>query len=140
MKLTPHFKPLMSPEDQARYFGEKAEEQMTLAQVQTKYAPGSERTEQRTFYNWLLLHEREGELVFDWSRTDRPTTRRLGALDFVIYASGARPLFIEFKSEGAKLRPEQERQVETLRALGFRVEIVHSALSAIELTQKHLAK
>jgi|SRR6267378_284970 len=113
---------------------------LTAASAMQKSTGRLERDEQRIFYNWLLSHERNGELIFDWSRTDKKTTRRLGALDFVIHSKMGRTLFLEFKLKGAYLRPEQERQIELLTALGFITAIPQSAAQAILITRNWLAK
>jgi hypothetical protein len=134
---------LMNPIDRP-----KGNAGLTADQAMQKGAGRLERDEQRIFYNWLLLHEGRGQLTFGWSRTDKPTTRRLGELDFVVYAapslSGARSkmgrtLFLEFKLKGSKLRPEQERQVELLTSLGFLVAVPESAAQAILITKNWMA-
>jgi hypothetical protein len=112
---------------------------LTADQAIQKGASRLERDEQRIYYNWLLSHEREGQLIFDWSRCDRATTRRVGTLDFAVHAKMGRTLFLEFKSEGSHLRPEQEHQVELLTALGFLVAIPQSAAQAILITKNWIA-
>lgn len=108
---------------------------LTAAAATDKNAQRLEREEQRLFCQWLNSHESSGELSYDWSRTDKKTTRRLGALDFVIYCPEAKTLFIEFKAEGRKMTPEQERQAILLNYLGFAVRVVRTAQEAIALTK-----
>jgi hypothetical protein len=122
---------LMDPKDRP-----KGAAGQTWAEANTHGIARSEREEQRLFYNWLLPFENNREIIFDWSRTDKPTTRRLGALDFVIYHKMGQTLFLEFKLKGSGLRPEQERQVEILTDLGFMVAIPQNAGQAIAITRK----
>ena len=111
---------------------------LTASEATDRGAQRLEREEQQLFCQWLNLHESQGELSYDWSRTDKKTTRRLGALDFVIYCPEARALFIEFKATGGKLSPEQERQAILLNYLGFVVRVVRTAQEAIALTKTWL--
>ena len=113
---------------------------LTAAEATDKNTQRLEREEQRLFCQWLNLHESLGELTYDWSRTDKRTTRRLGAPDFVVYLPKALTLFLEFKAEGAKLTLEQQKQAAILDKLGFVVRVVRSAQEAIELTKSRLVK
>lgn len=139
MKLTPEMKRLMSPSDQARYFGTGngfAPDPIK----QGKEALRLEREEQRTFANWLSLQKNEGRLSFDWSRTDRAVTCVTGMPDFKIYGENGRTLFIEMKTQEGRLSPDQYNEFGRLLALGHPVQVALSAAAAIRLVKHWLGE
>jgi hypothetical protein len=52
--------------------------------------------------------------------------------DFLYLIPGGRPLFIEYKAPGGKPTPLQSHKIETLKDLGYDVELCDSADKAIQ--------
>ena len=49
-----------------------------------------------------------------------------GVPDRLCLLSGGKVIFVELKAPGKKPRPLQERQIQKIRELGFRVEVIDS--------------
>lgn len=112
---------------------------MTVTDAQAKYARNAERREQNTLVKWLSLHEEDGTLCYDWSRTDRKTTNRKGIPDFRIYRNG-RALLGEMKMEGARLSPDQIEMIEKFERSGTKVQIWESAAAGIRAIKEWLER
>jgi hypothetical protein len=111
---------------------------LTAGEAQTKFIKRSEREEQRLFSQWLLSREFERVLTFNWSRTDKKATQRIGWPDFQVLYQG-HTLFLEFKLRDSRFSPEQIQIIERLTEAGFLVAKPESAGEAIETTKKWMA-
>jgi len=58
-----------------------------------------------------------------------------GVPDRLVLMAGGRIVFVELKRPGEKPRPLQQRQIEKIRKLGFRVEVIDSEEGIEELIQ-----
>lgn len=56
-----------------------------------------------------------------------------GVPDRICLFEGGKVVFVELKKHGAKPRPLQRRQIEKIRKLGFRVEVIDSEEGIKEL-------
>lgn len=90
---------LMSPEDRRKY----AKGQFTPEETCERIAAGEEKLLHKQFLNWLLRHE----IDYRHSRMDKRTRDQVGMPDFHVWR-GTRHCFVEMKSDGGRLRPEQE--------------------------------
>ncbi len=142
--LSPRIKALMSPEDQQALgdisHGSPEPPKPPAAPPEIQKITKLERDEQRVFANWLLRHEAQDELSYDWSRTDKRSTSRIGKLDFVIYGAVGKSLHLEFKQPGGRVTPEQAKEIIRLTKLGHVATIVHSADEAIKLTESFFSE
>jgi hypothetical protein len=73
---------------------------------------------------WIALH----------GRMDMATGRTVGEPDFTILAEG-RVLFVEAKTAGGKLRPEQAALIAWARKLGHTVHVIRSIQEFMEITK-----
>jgi hypothetical protein len=105
---------------------------ITQAEAETRYSNRLERDEQRLFAQWCGLREARAEFLFDWTRTDKPVTGRVGLPDFRIYLPGGLTVFYEFKSTEGRLTKTQRLVHEILTGLGYVVEIVKTADEAVK--------
>lgn len=111
--------------------------QMTATEAVQRCEHRLEKQQQGIFASWCALHERAGELVYNWSRTDKRSTNRTGLPDFCVWSRG-RCLFIELKAPGGRLSEEQELFRALLEAQGFTFVIARNAAGAIEAVKRHL--
>jgi hypothetical protein len=80
---------------------------------------------EKDIHNALIAWLNKAEIPFEYSRTDKRTTGKLGQPDFAIYDKG-RVLFVEVKMLGGKLRPEQDKRIKQLRDAGCQVVVAFS--------------
>lgn len=97
----------------------------------------TERRNQHLFAQWLYLHERDGELVWNQARTDKKSTMRAGFPDFSIFKNG-RTLFIEMKAPCGTLERDQLCFQQRLERQQFWFFVCYSAEEAIELVRQKL--
>jgi hypothetical protein len=124
-----HILRLMAPADRPRGKAGKL-----MSELLEKREFDLERKEQGRFAGLLNFARERGELLYDWSRTDKRTRNRKGRADFWIMARG-RGLQIEFKAPGGRLSPAQKDEKEKAEASGTIYKIVHSADEAWQLTK-----
>jgi hypothetical protein len=124
---------IVDPADR-KAIGKAAE---TPEQSNDKFAGKLEREEQKQFAGLLRLAMERGELIFDWSRTDRRTTNITGRADFWIAANN-RFLQIEFKAATGRLSREQVVMKHCSEASGTDYNIVFRATEAFELLKQWL--
>lgn len=74
---------------------------------------------------WLAVH----------SRMDKRATNQIGTPDFIIARPGGRILWIEAKSKGRKLTPEQAATIHWLKNLGHDAHAVWSFEQFIEIVR-----
>jgi hypothetical protein len=110
----------------------------TTSEMHERLVRRLERDEQTTLVNWLHLREEDGDLVYDWSRTDRKTTNRNGMPDFRLYAKN-RTLLGEMKVAAGKLSPEQVEMLEKFQRAGTEVQLWRSSLEGIEKIRNWLS-
>lgn len=91
-----------------------------------------EKDEQRSFANWLLLHE----LPFVWHSTAKRSTATPGTPDFIVGVSGV-TLWIEFKRAQAELSEDQEKFRVLLERQKIRLFVCYSAFEAIQLLEHY---
>ena len=87
----------------------------TMEEAQGKRVKNEEKKERRFFEAWL---NRNG-LLWDASSTRKKTTNKIGFPDYGIFHNGM-TLFVEWKSTGKKLTPEQEKWRIDLTNSGFK--------------------
>jgi VRR-NUC domain len=87
-----------------------------------------EKDEQRSFANWLLLHE----LPFVWHSTAKRSTATPGTPDFIVGVNRV-TLWIEFKREQAELSSDQEKFKALLERQKIRYYVCYTAFEAIQL-------
>lgn len=112
---------------------------LTASEAGKKEIQRLERDEQRDFAQWLSLRLCRGELLYDWTRTDKPHTGMVGLPDFRVYFHGPTTLFFEFKAKGAKLDRQQNIIRQMIEQYGFEYYLVYTASEAIELAKMAIA-
>lgn len=103
---------------------------LTAAEGEAEQNITLERNEQARFRSWL----ERNELPYAWSRTDKKTRTNLGVPDFTIACFR---LAIEFKLNGRKLTPEQERWKALHEARGGTYNIVPSYVEAVKVIGRY---
>jgi hypothetical protein len=94
---------------------------------QTPFERFAEKEMHRMFGQWLNLRR----IPFREDRMDKATTGPVGFPDFSVFCRG-KTLFVEFKSEGGKLRVEQEAWRVKLALEGFDYLTAFSAQQAMD--------
>ena len=89
----------------------------------------SEADIQQEIESFLMLHTHE--CWWDRKRMDRPTTSRVGVVDFVGAWRGI-PFGLEVKAEGGKPSPEQLAEMAWMKKAGAVVGVVFSKGDAVE--------
>lgn len=121
MKLLPNnILNKMNPADR------KAIGQQTTDEAEEAYNARIERYEDKIFANYLRLKE----FLFLRANPARKSTIKPGWPDYTIFHAG-HVLFIELKSPGKNLRPDQDEVCKQLTLEGFPVHVCHSAKDAI---------
>jgi hypothetical protein len=103
---------------------------MTSDDAQLKLEATSERILQRQINGWLRIQQSEGRLIFNWNRSDKRTTCKIGWPDYSIFAN-QQCLFIEVKFAKGKVSPEQAALHTELALHGFDVRLVTTFEAAI---------
>jgi hypothetical protein len=98
----------------------------------------NEIAEQKTFAAWLKIQQHNGRLLYVWHATHTKSTATLGTPDFIVATAGPKTLWLEFKSPGNHLSPEQEQNLSVLLALGHAAQVVATAQEAITLVKTSL--
>jgi hypothetical protein len=96
-----------------------------------------EKEEQAEFARLLENAYERGELIYDWSRTDKRTTNKTGRADFWIGANG-RLLQIEFKGLTGRFSPEQNEMRKHSVAAGVDYHVVSDCVGAFALLRQWL--
>ena len=119
---------LMSKEDQERY-DQRAKGEEAVPPPRTDRA---EKTEQRSFANWLLLNG----LPFCWHAMHKPSTATPGTLDFWVGTWGG-GICLEFKRDyTCKLSQEQQKFWDACIGRGISCYLVYSADEAIKIIKQ----
>jgi hypothetical protein len=134
--LTDHQAGLMSRADQEKYRPGLPAPILKKRKTPTKFER-LEKEEQAEFARLLQNAYERGELVFDWSRTDRRTTNKTGRADFWIAANG-RFLQIEFKGLTGRFSPEQNEQRKHSQLAGVDYHVVSDTVGAFTLLRQWL--
>lgn len=101
--------------------------QQTIEEATDGYHDRIEREESKVFTQWLSLHE----IPCLRANPSKKSTIMAGWPDYSIFWNGD-VIFIELKSPGRKLRPEQDKVLKMLATQGFKVRVCYSAKEAIE--------
>ena len=124
--LDPHQQSLIDPRDREA-LGLSAEVPVS-PRVTILRRPKTERDEQGTFANWLLLNE----LPYCWHSTHRRSTANKGVSDFWVGKNG-KSIWLEFKSSPVRLSVEQVAFQERLSQQSLTWCVVFNAKEAIQI-------
>ena len=80
---------------------------------------------EKDIHNAFIAWLNKSEVPFEYSRTDKRTTGKVGQPDFALYDRG-RVLFVECKVMGGKLRPDQVKRKKQLESAGCEVVVAFS--------------
>lgn len=116
------------PESERKRLGKAG---VTSDQAQAAFEARNERELQRQINNWLLLQQNEGRLYFNWNRSDKRTTCRIGWADYTILLPHGRLLLMEAKFGDGKLSPEQMKLQSMCLLLGHAYVVVTTLQAAI---------
>ena len=146
LELAPHLIRLMSAEDQARYGTCPGVIPVSSSQwsssPQSSPSPSSktdasERKEQASFANWLLLQNSNGRKIpFSWHATHTRSKATPGTPDFWV-GINRHGVWIEFKRDySCKLSPEQEEFRVRCAYQNIEWHVVYSAHEAIQIVER----
>jgi hypothetical protein len=126
----------MSPEDRAHY-GVVPNTAPLLDSHPSPKTDSTERKEQASFANWLLLQNSNGRKIpFCWHATNACSKATPGTPDFWVGVN-RRSLWLEFKRDpSCKLTPEQEEFRDCCVCQGIEWHLVYGAAEAIGIMEK----
>jgi len=144
--LTKQLWDLMSPEDQAKfpelvrlYGGGPAPDPKLEVHPPVK-SGGSEKAEQGSFANWLLLQNskrsEDNQIPFEWHPTHTRSKTTPGCGDFWVGINGI-SMWFEFKRDySCELSAVQEKFRLACQAQRIRYHVVYSAFQAIKIVER----